>query len=318
MNRLLYLLLLVVCSQTLSAQQLPLFTQYRSNQGLINPASINGDYFVNGNNLAFGASYRKQWGILEAAPTTQTLHGEYFQPSTGAFNFLAGGYLMSDQTGPTGFTGIYGRFAGVLADNPKYAGLSLGLNLGVVQYKVDGNMIRLKDAGDAIGNAGYNQWYPDAGLGAFAYTMLDNGFFDDDYVFVGLSVPQVIGLDLEFETEDGSFNTRRVQHFYAQGGLYHFINDESFVEVSTWVKYVPAAPVNIDLNVRYQMAGNFWGGLGYSTSRNLHLEAGFILGGNIGFTNTIKAGYGFDYSISEFGPYAGSTHELNLSVSLAR
>jgi len=307
---------MVLLSQTVSAQQLPLFTQYRSSQGLLNPASINGDYFAYENNLSFGASYRNQWTGIDNNPTTQMIQGEYFSAGRGDLNYVAGGYLMNDQTGPTGFTGIYGRFATVISDNPRFGGISIGLNLGVNQYRVDGTQIRLKDEGDLIGQQNYTQWFPDAGLGVFAYTTLEGGLLDDDILFGGLSVPQVIGLDLAFQTEEGTFHTRRVQHIYLNGGLYHFINDDSFLEFSTWMKYVPNAPFNFDANVRYQMAGNFWGGLGGSSAGNVHIEAGFILGGNLGFSNTVKIGYGYDYSISSFGPYVGPTHELNLAVSL--
>lgn len=316
MNRLLYFLLLVLFSQTVAAQQLSLFTQYRTNQGIINPASVSGDFFAYENNVSFSASYRNQWTGIDNNPTTQTIQGEYFTPDPGGLNFVTGGYLINDQTGPTGFTGIYGRFGTVISENPRYGGISLGLNLGLVQYKVDGSQLRLRDEGDIIGKQNYSQWFPDAGVGAFAYTMLEGGLFDEDIIFGGISVPQVIGLDLSFEDEEGTFNTKRVQHIYLNGGLYHFINDESFLEFSTWMKYAPNAPFNFDMNVRYQMGGNFWGGLGGSSAGNVHLEAGFILGGNLGFTNTVKIGYGYDYSISSFGPYVGPTHELNVAVSL--
>lgn len=318
MNRLLYILLPLLICQIAEAQQLPLFTQYRSNQGAINPASINGDYFINENNLSFGASYRRQWTGIDASPVTQNISGEYFQAQKGGFNYLTGGYLINDKIGPTGFTGIYGRFAGVITGDPEYSGISLGLNLGLVQYKVDGREIQLREQGDIIGNQSYSQWYPDAGLGVFAYTTLDFGMLEDDYIYGGISIPQVIGLDLTFGSDDGEFHTKRVQHIYAQGGWYHILSDDSFLEFSSWVKYAPNAPINLDFNLRYQMAGNFWGGLGISSARNIHIEAGFILGGNLGFSNTVKVGYGFDYSVSDFGPSVGSTHELNLGVSLNR
>jgi len=59
------------------AQQLPLFTQYRENIGIINPAAFNQDFLIYENNLSFGASYRRQWVGLESGPQTQTIRGEY-------------------------------------------------------------------------------------------------------------------------------------------------------------------------------------------------------------------------------------------------
>ncbi len=318
MNRLFIVLLAVIIPNITFSQQLPLFTQYRHNQGIINPASINADFFTFEQNISFGASYRLQWNALTAAPKTQTLHGEYFQNSRGGVNLLAGGYLINDQTGPTGFTGIYGRIGGVITSDPDFSGLSFGLNVGAVQYRVNTEDLRLRDEGDIIVSENQNQIYPDVGIGAFAYTTLEGGMLDDAIIFGGLSVPQVIGLDLEFENENGTFKTQRIQHIYAQAGMYHFFRNESFLEISTWLKYAPNVPVNADFNLRYQMQSNFWTGAGMSTAGNLHFEAGFILGGNVGFDNTLRIGYGYDYSISSFGPYVGNTHEINLAFSLQR
>ena len=64
------------------------------------------------------------------------------------------------------------------------------------------------------------------------------------------------------------------------------------------------------------MASNFWIGAGSSISGNFHAEFGFLLGENLGFDNTIKIGYGYDYSYSTFGPAVGGTHELNISYSI--
>ena len=77
-------------------------------------------------------------------------------------------------------------------------------------------------------------------------------------------------------------------------------------------------PVNVDFILRYQMAQNFWIGAGGATSKTMHIELGFILGENLGFDNTLRIGYGYDYSFSAFGPYTGGSHEINISYALER
>lgn len=299
----------------LMAQQLPLFTQYRENLGLINPASVNSDFFTNQKNLSFGASYRIQWTSLKNAPQTQTLRAEYL--TTGnSLNLLTGGYIINDKTGPTGFSGLYGRIGGVLSEDPQYGGISAGLNLGVVQYRVNAGELHLRDANDVLGTENQSKIYPDAGLGVFAWQQLSGGSFDNDYVYGGVSVPQLFGLDLAFKDDKGEFHTKRVQHFYAQAGFYHFLSDESFIEPSLWIKYVPNAPLNIDLNIRYQLSDSFWFGAGVSSQANIHAEAGVLIGSSMGYDNDLRIGYGFDYSISSFGPSAGSTHEINITFAL--
>ncbi|MCB0521644.1 MAG: PorP/SprF family type IX secretion system membrane protein [Saprospiraceae bacterium] len=300
----------------LSSQQLSLFTQYRENQTILNPAAPGSNYLGYGQNLTFGASYRVQWQGFDNAPTTGVLRGEYLYESGSSFNLLSGGYLIHDQTGPTGFTGLYGRLGGVLSDDPEYGGLSVGLSVGAVQYRVKTSDLRLRDQNDIVATDDQNRIYPDVGLGVFAYRQFDGGLLDGDYLYGGVSVPQVIGLDLSFKDEDGKFYTKRVQHYYAMIGMYKFFSDRGFIEPSIWVKYVHNTPINIDFNLRYQLAQNFWVGVGGATAKTMHVELGFLLGENLGFDNTLKIGYGFDYSFSTFGPYTGGSHEINITYSL--
>jgi type IX secretion system PorP/SprF family membrane protein len=295
------------------AQQLSLFTQYRENATLVNPAAIEGDYFAYGQNLTFGVSYRTQWVGLTNGPRTQTLRGSYLNTEYSGVTLLAGGHLINDQTGPTGFTGVYGRIGGVVSGDPEYSGLSIALSAGLVQYRVDASDIRLRDPNDVIGEQDQAQLFPDVGLGLYYYQMVGDG----DFFYTGVSVPQVIGLDLTFQDENGEFFTKRVQHFYGLLGFYKFFSDDSFLEPSVWVKYAPNAPINADINLRYQMPSSFWIGTGVSTGGNFHMDAGVIIGQNT-FDNTIRIGYGFDYSFSSFGPTAGSTHEINLTFSFEK
>jgi hypothetical protein len=42
------------------------------------------------------------------------------------------------------------------------------------------------------------------------------------------------------------------------------------------------------------------------------------MGENLGFDNTVRIGYGYDYTFSTFGPSTGGSHEINISYSLAQ
>jgi type IX secretion system PorP/SprF family membrane protein len=298
------------------SQQLSLFSQYRENQSIINPASPGSSYLAYGQNMSFGASYRVQWQGFENAPTTANLRADYLYTEGSPVSILGGGYVLNDQTGPTGLTGLYGRIGGLLSDDPYYGGISLGLSFGMVQYRVNASEIRLRQGGDILSGDDQNKLFPDVGVGAYAYKMLDGGAFDGDYVYGGLSVPQVFGLDLQFEDGDGDFQTTRVQHIYGMLGFVKFLRNEGFLEPSVWLKAAPNVPVNVDFNLRYQMAQNFWIGAGGATSSTMHVETGFLLGENLGFDNTLRIGYGFDYSFSDFGPYTGGSHEINITYSL--
>ncbi|MFK7773375.1 MAG: PorP/SprF family type IX secretion system membrane protein [Saprospiraceae bacterium] len=315
MNRLYLTVTLFLFCHALSAQQIPLFTQYRQNVGLLNPAAINGDFHTSEQNLSFGISYRTQWVGFDAHPVTQTIRGEYVM-ETGGVGLMVGGYLINDQTGPTGFTGAYGRIAGIISDDIEYSGLSIGLTAGVVQYRVNSSELFVRDPGDIVSMEDQSKIFPDVGLGVYFYRTIESGFLSDDLFYSGISVPQVFGLNLNFKDENGDFTTQRIQHFYGLLGLYHYFDNDGYLEPSVWVKYAPNVPVSVDFNIRYQFPSNMWLGTGLSTAGTFHLETGFNLGENLGWDNIFKIGYGFDYSYNTFGPAAGSSHEINLAFSL--
>lgn len=308
-------LLFLLTTYCVKAQQLSLFTQYRENTTIINPAAVESDFLGYGQNISFGASYRVQWAGLSGAPRTQTIRGSYLNSGGSGVAFMGGAYLINDQTGPTGFTGIYGRVGGIVTGDPYEGGLAIGLSAGYVQYRVKASEIRLRDPNDVLGTIDQSQFFPDVGIGLYYYKLVGR---NDNYFYTGLSVPQVIGLDLTFQNEQGEFYTQRIQHFYGLLGMYIFVGDDgSFIEPSLWVKYAPNAPTNVDLNIRYQLPANIWVGTGVSSGGTFHLDAGLVVGG--GYSDTsFRVGYGYDYSFSSFGPTTGSTHEINLTLALDR
>lgn len=318
---LLPILLLITCLN-LPAQQLSLFTQYRENATIINPAAVESDFFAYGNNITLGASYRAQWVGLSGGPRTQILRGSFMSMGGAGVNLTAGGYLINDVTGPTGFTGFYGRVGGIVGSDPEYSGLALGLSGGMVQYRIDANKVQVRDGGDPVAAQDNSQLFPDLGVGLYFY----NTVGDNNYFYVGASVPQIFGLNLLFTDENGDFSVERIRHYYGMAGYYAFFDNDSFIELSSWGKFVQGAPLNIDFNIRYQLPTSLWIGTGLgkgagtsgSNSTNFHLDAGVVLGEAAGFDSTFRFGYGFDYSFSSFGPSAGSTHEINLTYSFTR
>ncbi len=305
----------------LHAQQLPLFTQYREYQGMINPASVNSDFFNYGYNLSAGISYRNQWVGIPGSPSTQVVRGEYLLNSDNAYGFLGGGYLINDQAGPISMTGFYLRAAGVALvpdDDPYNGGLNIGITGGLVQYRLNSDEFKPRDPGDLNTMLDQFKLHPDVGVGLFYYYRMDGRrAFRGDVLYIGLSVPQILGLNVEFGEGDEVLAVDRIQHYYGTVGYYKRTSENSFVELSSWIKYTSGAPINVDFNLRYQISTNFWFGGGFSTAKAFNAEAGFLIGENIGWENSlIKIGYGYTYSWTTFGPFFGPTHEINLAYML--
>jgi Type IX secretion system membrane protein PorP/SprF len=137
-------LMLIACFlqiNTLFAQQLPIFTQYRESHGYINPASINSDFLTSEYNMNFGSSYRQQWAGVTGSPTDILLHGEYLKKSRSNFHLLIGGTFLKDETAPISVTLEQVRIASVMADDPFYGAFSVGISAGAAQYRLDLNKV---------------------------------------------------------------------------------------------------------------------------------------------------------------------------------
>ena len=297
------------------AQQLPLFTQHQAFQGVINPAALSSDFLLHESKGFFSLSARNQWTTLEGAPKTNLLQVNSLVFSQKV-SLLVGGYLLQDKIGPTDVTGVYTRLAGILSDgDPYFGGVVLGLSAGFAQLKINTQDIDVIAPNDPLLAVNQQQLYPDIGLGIFAYKQLDGGgFLDGDKVYLGLSIPQVLGLDLSFKDIEGNFALERIPHYFAQLGLYKYLANDRIWSPSIWVKYAAGVPLQIDLNTRFQWSNNFWLGLGFSNNRILHLETGITLGKYMDWGKGVRVGYGYDHSFTAFGPFTGATHEISLSV----
>jgi hypothetical protein len=212
-------------------------------------------------------------------------------------------------------TGVYGKFGTAMSDDAEESGISAALSGGLVAYHLDTDKIKLRDADDLLASGRRTRLFPDLGLGVFCWKKIaTRGFFDEDMLSGGLSVPQLMGLNLRFRNNDETFSTRRIQHYYGQFSWLHSIEEqEKFIQTAVWLKYVPNTPVNVDFNLRYQLVQAMWIGMGGSTAGNFHAETGFNFWS--GADGLLRLGYGFDYSFSKIGPFAGSTHEFNVSYS---
>lgn len=303
----------IFLSKNLFSQQLPIFTQYREYHSYINPANLSPDYIMQEYNLSLGASYRIQWVGIEDAPRSLFFKADYIHRTKAAFDLSFGGYLLGMNTDPIRWNGAYGKVAALFTKDPYYGAFSVGFTFGALQYQVGIDNLNPFHVNDVIiQNNNQQQMIPDLGVGLFYYKQFADGMWEGDMIYGGLSMPQLLGLNLKFQDETGNFSIQQLRHIYGVAGFYKYFNEQSFIEPSVWFKYAPNAPMQFDMNIRYQHQQLFWVGTGMSSSKILHFEGGVYF--NSGKDkNRIKLGYGFDYSLAKYGNVFGTAHEINLA-----
>ncbi len=296
------------------AQQLPLFTQYTEIQTYLNPGNIPVDYLQYDMDQSLGLTYRLQWLGVDDAPKTGLLRYEHVREDQNLTTF--GGMLLNDRVGPSTVTGIYGKYAYQI--RPTGSGnliIGIGLTAGLLQYRLDGRELEF-EPGDRLQDMRQTSWLPDFGFGATLTSYPETG----TKYYIGIAVPQTFGLSARFQTgSDGEISIKRSFHFFGNAGAIFAVGQQGFLEPSVWVKYAHNAPVNIDFNLRQKFVNNFWMGLGYSTSNNIHLETGMILNALLGLKDAVlRIGYGFDYSLAPYGSTLGTTHEINIGYAWSK
>ena len=323
MKRVTFSLVFVLLFGVLSAQQLPTFTRYHENLTFINPAALYIDYQFDKYSLYAGATYRYQWmGLgLKEAPVTQIVRFDnMLSDYDETFDWClcnAGATLINDQTGPTGFLGLYGRFSYILDLTGRSGGtyLSIGASGGIVQYRANVLQLVGTDSWDPQLQESQTRYFPDVGGGIFFY----NEFSSNQGFFVGASFPQSLGLNLTYKAPNGDIYIKRTQHFFGVAGG-NFGLDLLKFRPTIFAKYVPNTPFNLDGNLVIQYKKQGWIGFGFSTARILHGEFGIIPinlvnGGNENDAE-IKIGFSFSYPFQEYGPNFGPSGEINLTYML--
>lgn len=287
-----------------SAQQLPSFSQYQSAYALLNPAALSGNFLRYDANTEFSTMYRYQWTGIEGAPRTFLANGTYYDED---YNFLTGGSITQDQVGALSHLGAYLR-AGYLIRFSRYSFMVLGINAGFLQYKVDATQLKFNDPGDNV-DASLTRFSPDFSFGATYYYQTRS----DHYYYAGLSVPQTFGFNLQFRNDEQGIDVQRVRHYYALLGSAFALSDDSWLDVSSWVKYVENTPLQVDVNLRTEYQKLLWFGVGGSSIGAVHLELGTFL--EMGNYHFLQIGYGYEHFLQTYGPNFGGAHEIKVSYA---
>jgi type IX secretion system PorP/SprF family membrane protein len=280
--------LILIVSSNIKAQQLPVFTQYMLNKYVFNPA-VTGteDHFT------AIANYRYQWQGITDAPRTYILsvHGPHKYK-----NYGIGGALYTDVTGPTSRTGAYLSYAYYLKVKTDQK-VSLGLSGGLMQYRVDGTKITLADPGDLVlANTLLTKFVPDFGFGAYWYS---------DKFYVGLSVPQFIQARVDFTDDSAQSLSKLTSHFYINAGYKYDINEEFAVEPSFMMRYSYPVIPQIDLGLKGLYQDMFYLGMLYRTQ-----DAFSILAGYQTADEKFTFGYSYDITTSNLDLFSNGSHEL--------
>lgn len=225
--------LLLCNTNTLYAQQDPLFAQYNANPFLINPAVAGSK-----GNHAVNLFHRWQWVRFPGAPQTfgLTYQGTIWKDKkNGDWLIGMGGMLFGDVTGPSSRWG--GKLSGsVHRKLGKKTFLSLGFSGRLAHNIIRTDMIHLIDPNDqAVANSDPGNWSIDLEVGLYLYTK---------NLSVGFAAPNLGQRVLNFSFRPDNSNPigRYYRHYYLTAAYKIRLPKKKIIfEPSIMLRYVQGA-----------------------------------------------------------------------------
>ena len=277
-----------------SAQQYPWWTQYGSNQTLLNPGFCGTKRLID-----FRINYRNQWTGYDGAPKTYilSLHSRLMKGKVGV-----GGFLFKDDIGP--FRNFNTGFA--LAYHLKFpdSELSIGLQGNYISQSFIGTEITLHNQQDLA----INQYITDK------VNNFDGSFgivYYNDRFHIGIAANNVASSPFEFYNLDtlkkGRF--KNAPHYNLSAG-YNFAESVDYVfENSILAVYVPGVPFSFDYTLRLHIKKQIMGGVSFRVNDAIALHLGCTIKEDFQFL------YSYDIVTSPLRSYQKGTHEIKLVFS---
>ncbi len=317
MKKLVYLISMIMLGQLLSAQQLPIYSQYLYNKFLINPAHAGSDGFTSLNITA-----REQWVGYSGAPRTYSvswqtrvlkkgyevkknvLNKTVYRPKTdGKVGF--GGYIFSDKNGlirKTGFQMAYSYHLW-LQDVTQ---LSLGLALNGYYFTVDVDQGSFLEQNEPLLNDNLRNgiFVPNADFGVYIL----NPRYD-----IGFSAQQIFGSTVFIGSLGGS-DYKMYRHYYMFGSYNIRSGEKSVLQPSLLVKVSEQLMPQADLGVTYIYDQSFWAGMAYRTSGAIIANIMVRVLPNNTKKSALYFGYAFDFTANKIQSVTYGSHEITMAV----
>ncbi len=248
-------------------------SQYMGNQEYYNPSVI-GSY----GELNLAVLYRNQWTGFDGSPNVGMV--SVFSPINGGANSI-GLNLIYDGIGYSRKSIINFNYAYRLRIDTRHQ-IAFGIGGGIKHFAQDITQVEIADGDNYFIDNSVNRLSVDGSVGAY--------FFCEDY-YVGLSGNSI--------TETA--------HINLHGGYRIRLKEDFYLTPSTLLKYVSAAPLQMDINalLEYKMLGV---GLSYRTSNDVVALVQLMA------TNKLKIGYSYDFNLSagQLREQLGGSHEFYL------
>ena len=283
------IVLMVISTSMIRAQQDPQYSQYMFNMMSVNPAYTGTRDAMNILLLS-----RLQWVGLDGAPRSHTLalHTPIREKKIGL-----GASVISDNIGPVKSTYINLNYAYRLKLTETLT-LSAGLKAGINNYDVNLTGLELNESDPSFGQDYTRNFQPNFGVGFYLYS---------NQYYAGFSIPKLLK---ESSWNSGSPDQGFVsvkRHFFLTAGYVFELNSDWKFKPSLLNKIVEGAPPSLDVTAQVLYRDRFWLGTTYRIG-----DAIAILF-EMQVNKQITVGYAYDITVSQMRKTSNGSHEILVS-----
>jgi type IX secretion system PorP/SprF family membrane protein len=271
------------------AQTEPMYTQYRFNAMVINPAQAGAQNQIDASFLN-----RWQWVGVPGAPKTMS----FSLNAPIKENFGLGLTFVNDLTGPVQNTNVGLNGAYHLPISKKFI-FALGLNGMVSNTSVDLNSLTTISKNDENFQQNLTTGINfNTGWGLLLYSKA---------AYIGVSEPRIFKYGF---LNANNTKVNYANHFFVYGGYNKTINEKLELRPSAMVRLAQDAPISVDVNLVTCLYKTLDLGLTYHHTSAL----GFIIGYE--HNDKIYVGYAYDLPINTINKGTYQTHEIALRFKI--
>lgn len=289
------LFILIVFSCGSYAQQDAIYSQY-----MFNPFAINPAYAGSRSSYSAVLLHRSQWVGFPGAPMTQSfaLHAP-----AGKSGLAWGINFAFDQIGPS--KNVIAGATGAYILKFKESKLAFGLRGGIYNTIFNRELLEFKEQGDQMDIGGKESAIvPSFDFGTYYYMTK---------FYVGFSVNHLTRHQFKFKDFPDTVLTNMAlrQHFMLNSGYVWELKRNFILKPSFLIKYVPGAPLNVDVNLSALIYKRVWAGLSFRNNTNIV----FLVDVNV--TDFMRIGYAYDWNYDKLGSFNGGSHEVFLGFDFS-
>lgn len=307
-------LVLGLFSGDLTAQQVPMYSQYTMNGFLINPSVAGRDVYT-----TINLTVREQWVGMPQAPSTyavsfqtRVLNDSYISRSTSVRKKLVrptkggrigiGGYIFNDNNGIIKRTGIQAAYAYHIPfgeEGSSLNNLSFGLSLSAYQYNINTDGLIYDQNDPYLNNYDRSVFIPDFNFGV-SYTT--------EKYYIGFAMTNMLRGSLMFG--NSSDNKRsEIGHYFLTGGVKIPLASNWLLEPAAFIKSSDMVfkALQLDITSRVYYREDYWAGISWRTNNALISMIGLRV-------DRFYIAYAFDFTLTDIRKQSSGTHELTLAV----